>query len=140
MRLNIPGFNLPFLSLLRPAPLVQARGGDGPSPRSPGETAFWSEWACPSGVAQVSNPWHYPHLKWRTLRFSNTRVHSSSSDRPQGPLPKPRRGGLFIGTETPPDSSFCFSAARKCSKRTHQNAGNDGSLGQDIALVAPPKN
>src|SRR2546427_11733642 len=91
-------------------------------------------------VAQVSNPCHYPHLKLKTLIFSNTRVHSSSSDPPRGPQPKPRRGGLFIGTETPPDSSFCFSAARTWSTRTHRNAGNDGSLGHDIALVAPPKN
>ena len=53
---------------------------------------------------------------------------------------KPRRGGLFIDTETPPDFSFCFSAARMWSNRAYMNTSTDGSSGQDIAPVAPPKN
>src|SRR5882762_675891 len=67
------------------------------------------------------------------LRCASSNLHRS-------PQPKPRRGGLFIDTETPFDSSFCFSAARTWSKPTNRNAGSDGSSGYDLALVAPPKN
>jgi hypothetical protein len=40
--------------------------------------------------------------------------------------------------ETPPDSSFCFSAARTWSKCTGLDAG--GVSGHVITVTAPPKN
>src|SRR5438552_1094326 len=54
--------------------------------------------------------------------------------------PKPRRGGLFIGADTPPDSSFCFSAARTRSKCSDPVRTVMGPARLDMAVVAPPKN
>ena len=42
---------------------------------------------------------------------------------------KPRKGGLFIGTQAPPDSSFCFSAARTWTQDSRLNEGIHASLG-----------
>src|SRR5438552_14092405 len=58
----------------------------------------------------------------RNLHFTHFpadlgKKYTGTSILASGCSPNPVRGGLFIDTETPPDFSFCFSAARTWSKR-----------------------
>src|SRR3989442_432816 len=87
-------------------------------------------------VAQISNLLYRRFAIGRAsersgaFRFPGNRQPPQSTTTPlassQGSRrPKPRRGGLFIDGGTPPDCSFCFSAARTLNERTHLEAGSD---------------
>src|SRR5216117_1386920 len=76
----------------------------------------------------------------KTSRSSYRRAQSSLPDRRRGPQPKPRRGGLFIDTESLADSFFLFFGGANM-EQTHQlQCGQRMGLSHDITLVAPPKN
>ena len=55
-------------------------------------------------------------------------------------VPKPHRGGLFIGTESLADSSFLFFGGANMEQMHPLQFGQRLGLSHDITLAAPPKN